>query len=96
MWDTLEVRRVRAIVTGRVQGVSYRATTADEAHRLGVSGWVRNRADGSVELEAEGPPDVIARLLSWCQDGPSLARVSHVAVEELEPTGVSGGFKITR
>jgi acylphosphatase len=94
MWDTAEMRRVRAIVTGRVQGVSYRATTVDEARRLGVTGWVRNRTDGSVELEAEGPPELIGKLLTWCEQGPAMARVSHVAVEELTPTGVGSGFKI--
>ena len=96
MWDTLLVRRVKAIVTGRVQGVSYRATTVDEAQRLGITGWVRNRSDGSVELEAEGSAEVIAKLLAWCEQGPSLARVSHLAVEELAPTGATGSFKITR
>jgi acylphosphatase len=81
------MRRVRAIVTGRVQGVSYRASTADEAQRLGLTGWVRNRADGSVELEAEGEADLVADLLAWCAHGPPAARVSRVAVEELPPAG---------
>jgi acylphosphatase len=81
------MRRVRAIVTGRVQGVSFRASTAWEAQRLGLRGWVRNRADGSVELEAEGDADRVASLLAWCEKGPPAARVSRVAVEELAPAG---------
>ena len=81
------MRRVRAIVTGRVQGVSYRASTADEAQRLGLTGWVRNRMDGSVELEAEGEADRVADLLAWCEHGPPAARVSRVVVEELAPGG---------
>ncbi len=89
------VRRVRAIVSGRVQGVSYRAATADEAQRLGVTGWVRNRRDGTVELEAEGNPEQIAALLAWCEAGPPASRVSGVAVEELGPTGADQAFSIT-
>ena len=81
------MRRVRAIVTGRVQGVSYRASTADEAQRLGLTGWVKNRRDGSVELEAEGDADRVAALLAWCEHGPPAARVSRVVVDELAPAG---------
>jgi acylphosphatase len=79
-----------------VQGVSYRASTADEARRLGVTGWVRNRQDGTVELEAEGDPDKITALLVWCEQGPPAARVARVAVEELAPTGGETRFEITR
>jgi acylphosphatase len=89
------MRRVRAIVTGRVQGVSFRASTAAEARRLGVVGWVKNRADGDVELEAEGPDDRIAALLAWCEHGPPAARVEQVAVEELAPGGGHRGFAVT-
>jgi acylphosphatase len=88
------MRRVRAIVTGRVQGVSFRASTAWEARRLGVTGWVRNRADGSVELEAEGDGERIAALLAWCEKGPPAARVSRVAVEELAPGGDDDDFDV--
>jgi acylphosphatase len=88
------MRRVRAIVTGRVQGVSFRASTAWEARRLGVHGWVRNRTDGSVELEAEGDADRVAALLAWCEKGPPAARVSRVAVDELAPTGVDYDFDV--
>ena len=72
------MRRARAIVSGRVQGVSYpRVDRVDEARRLGVVGWVRNRADGSVELEAEGPDERVAALLAWCEHGPPAARVAR-------------------
>jgi acylphosphatase len=90
------VRRVRAIVSGRVQGVSYRASTVDEARRLGLVGWVKNRVDGTVELEAEGAPDRVAALLAWCNDGPPHARVDRVAVEELAVTGTETAFSVTR
>jgi acylphosphatase len=88
------MRRVRAIISGRVQGVSYRAATADEADRLTLVGWVRNRRDGTVELEAEGSGDQISALLAWCEQGPPAARVSRVAVEELAVTGAETGFVI--
>ena len=90
------MRRVRALVTGRVQGVSYRASTASEARRLRLTGWVRNLADGSVELEAEGPDDVVAQLIDWCHRGPPAARVAAVTVEDVPVTGADIGFAVTR
>lgn len=90
------MRRARAVVTGRVQGVSYRAATASEGRRLGVVGWVRNRSDGSVELEVEGEPAKVAAFLAWCESGPPDARVSAVAVEEQSPTGADAGFTVKR
>jgi acylphosphatase len=83
-------------VTGRVQGVSYRAATASEARRLGVVGWVRNRSDGSVELEVEGSDERVTSLLSWCEHGPPSARVARVAVEEISPTGQDKSFAVLR
>jgi acylphosphatase len=88
-------RRVRAIITGRVQGVSYRANAANEATRLGIVGWVKNREDGSVELEAEGPDEHIAALIKWCEVGPPAALVARVAVEDVVPTRGDTTFAIT-
>lgn len=90
------MRRASAIVTGRVQGVSFRAATASEARRLGVVGWVRNRPDGTVELEVEGPDDRVAALLAWCAHGPPSARVERVDVQELAPTGEDPAFAVVR
>jgi acylphosphatase len=70
--------RVRIFVRGRVQGVWYRGSAREEARRLGLSGWARNRADGSVEILAEGPPAAVDRLVEWCYEGPPLARVRSV------------------
>ena len=75
--------RVRAIITGRVQGVSYRAYTRKEARSHGLVGWVRNREDGSVELEAQDPAAQVAALLAWCEQGPPSARVTGVTSETI-------------
>ena len=83
-------------MTGRVQGVSYRAATASEARRIGVVGWVRNRHDGAVELEVEGTADRVAALLVWCEQGPPAARVERVEVEDLAPTGKERVFSVVR
>ncbi|MDX2086397.1 MAG: acylphosphatase [Kofleriaceae bacterium] len=90
----MSTRRVRAIVSGRVQGVSYRASTAAEARRLGLTGWVKNRPDGSVELEVEGPAELVAQLLAWCDRGPPAAHVAGIAVEDQTPTGAETAFSI--
>jgi acylphosphatase len=87
--------RVRARVTGRVQGVSYRASARAVAGGLGLVGWVRNTRDGSVELEAEGPREQVGELLRWCDRGPTAARVAAVEVTEIEPTGNDASFRVT-
>lgn len=73
--------RVHLVVSGRVQGVSFRACTSDEARRLGVRGWVRNLPDGRVEAEAEGERAAVEALVAWCRHGPPAARVEGVEVE---------------
>jgi acylphosphatase len=85
------VKRVRAIVRGDVQGVGFRAATADEARRQKVAGWVRNLRDGSVEVEAEGTIDGVDGLIRWLRRGPSLARVTAVEIDDsLPPAGLEG------
>ena len=81
-------RRVR--ISGRVQGVFFRDTCRREAASRGVSGWVRNCSDGSVEAWFEGPPDAVASMVSWAGRGPSRAEVSDVSVDDVEPSGASG------
>lgn len=66
------------IVKGRVQGVWYRGSARAEARALGLSGWARNRADGSVEIVVQGPPGKIERFVQWCRRGPAGARVASV------------------
>ncbi|MGE0241665.1 MAG: acylphosphatase [Parvibaculaceae bacterium] len=71
-------RVLHAAITGRVQGVGYRAWTAHEARRLGLVGWVRNRRDGSVEAVFKGHEKAVVRMLSECRRGPAGARVADV------------------
>jgi len=87
-------KRVQVIVRGRVQGVYFRAATQREARRLGLTGWVKNRADGSVELIAEGEEDSIKELTSWANHGPSAARVDSVDVRWRGYTGEYPEFSI--
>ena len=75
------IERARLVVTGRVQGVWYRASMRREAEALGLVGWVRNRADGAVEAEAAGPTNAVDRLVAWARVGPPAARVDAVEVE---------------
>ena len=69
---------LRLEIRGRVQGVGYRAAMADEACRLGLRGWVRNRRDGAVEAVITGPNEAVQRLLQWARRGPPAARVDSV------------------
>lgn len=82
-------------VSGRVQGVYFRATCAQEARRLGLSGWVRNLADGRVELLASGPRRAVMDLVAWCRRGPPEARVTDVQIEWLPPAE-GGNFEVRR
>jgi acylphosphatase len=69
------------IVTGRVQGVGYRDAMRDEAARLGVAGWVRNRRDGTVEALLQGSAPAVEALIQWARRGPPLAHVAKVLVQ---------------
>jgi acylphosphatase len=84
------MRSVRLRITGRVQGVGYRYWAERTAAALGVRGWVRNRGDGSVELQATGEEAAVAALIESCRQGPRAAAVSDVAVEDAEDDGSAG------
>jgi acylphosphatase len=84
------MRTVRLKITGRVQGVGYRVWAEHTALSLGISGWVRNRSDGSVELLATGGDDAVASLIEACRQGPPAAVVSDVAVEDGKDDGSAG------
>lgn len=81
-----ERARVRALVRGRVQGVAFRAATLEQARRLGgLSGWVKNLPDRSVEVMVEGERTAVEALLAWCRRGPPAARVDDVQVTWFAP-----------
>ena len=86
--------RVHAIIEGRVQMVFFRYSTCQEADRLGVMGWVKNRRDGSVEVIAEGPSEAVDELIQWCHHGPSGARVTNVTITDEPYTGEFGSFGV--
>jgi acylphosphatase len=80
-------------VTGRVQGVFFRDACARQARAAGVAGWVRNRADGSVEAWFEGDPQAVEKLVTWCREGSAQARVEGVEIDQDSPAGLEG-FRI--
>jgi len=84
--------RVRAHVwvSGRVQGVAFRAYTVDEAAARGLNGWVRNAPDGRVEAVFEGERTTVEAMVAWCREGPPAARVSSVEVVWEEPKDEAG------
>ncbi|MDX2850479.1 acylphosphatase [Actinacidiphila glaucinigra] len=82
--------RRRVVVTGDVQGVYFRDTCRMTADGTGVAGWVRNRPDGTVEAVFEGPPEAVAEMVAWSQEGSPLSIVDRVEVVEEEPEGLTG------
>jgi acylphosphatase len=85
-----EAVRARVVVRGRVQGVFFRGETRDRARSLGVSGWVSNRPDGTVEAVFEGQREQVESVLGWCRRGPAGAQVEAVEVAWEEPRGEDG------
>lgn len=87
------VTTIQVAITGRVQGVGYRAWTRWKAETLGLSGWVRNRRTGEVEAVFSGPADAVDAMLAACREGPSGSRVT--AIETLgHPPAVTGPFEV--
>lgn len=87
--------RAHVFVSGRVQGVFYRATTREKAAEAGVAGWVRNLDDGRVEAVFEGAEDAVESMVEWCHEGSPRARVEDVEVEYGEPEGLEA-FQVRR
>lgn len=85
----------RIKISGRVQGVFFRATTKETADRLGIKGWARNEKDSSVLIEAEGAEHQMKIFVDWCHQGPRFAQVEQVALEEKAPEGYQD-FSIKR
>jgi len=87
-------KQVHLVVQGRVQGVYFRASTQQEAQRLGVRGWVKNRPDGNVEILAQASEEVLKEFVAWTHRGPSSARVDHVQQLWSDATGHFDLFQI--
>lgn len=92
--QSMALKQLHMVVRGRVQGVYFRASAQREARRLGVCGWVRNRADGSLEIVAEGEEAAVRDLHGWAQKGPSAARVDRVDTRWRSYVGEYADFRI--
>lgn len=89
------MQRLHGIVHGRVQGVGFRHATTVTAYELGLSGWVRNLPDGTVEVMAEGDQATLSQLALWLHEGPPGSRVDSVLIAWGEATGEFRGFAVT-
>lgn len=90
----MEQIRAHVFIKGRVQGVFYRAWTKDEASNLGLSGWVRNLADGRVEAVFEGSKKNVKKMISECKKGSNIANVEHIDVNWEKATGEFKKFRV--
>ena len=86
--------RVRASIVGRVQGVFFRMETQKAATRYGVSGWVKNKIDGTVEALFEGDRDKVNAVLDWCKQGPPLSAVEKLTITDEEYRGEFTNFEV--
>lgn len=88
------MKRVALTAHGRVQGVYYRASTEQQARELGLTGWVRNLPDGSVEAQLQGSERDVDALVRWAHDGPPAARVDRVDVHDIDPVEGDSRFEV--
>ena len=89
-----ENARVHIVVSGRVQGVLYRAGARQKARELGLAGWAHNLIDGKVELVAEGEKEKVMEFAEWCRQGPPLAKVENVEIEYEDSKGDLEDFEV--
>ncbi len=87
-------RRVQVIISGRVQGVGFRASCQRQAVSLGLTGWVRNRWDGAVEALFEGDAAAVDAMVAWCWQGPAMADVANVEIASLPEAPAERGFQV--
>ena len=90
----MAIKRQHLIISGRVQGVSYRASACEMANRLAINGWVRNLPDGQVEMLIQGEDLHVDQMIQWAQQGPRFADVSNVVVTEHSPADDFNSFSI--
>lgn len=87
------MRSVRVTISGRVQGVFFRASCAELARDLGLAGSVRNLRDGRLSATFQGPDEAVERMLAWCREGPPAARVDALEIEDV-PASDATGFRV--
>ena len=87
-------KRVHVVISGRVQGLAFRASCQRQAVTLDVRGWVRNRWDGAVEALFEGAPAAVDAMVAWCYDGPPMAHVTSVEVSVPADAPPERGFRV--
>ncbi len=87
------MKRLHIFVSGRVQGVFFRANTVKVANKLGIKGWVKNLSDGRVEIVAEGSEEKLREFVEWLKKGPMLAKVTDLIIEEQTPTNEFKNFE---
>lgn len=88
------IKQVRILVTGRVQGVYFRAFTQKKANKLNICGYAKNLPDGRVEIIASASEEAVAQLITWCHKGPITAKVLNVETEDIELIEIPVGFTI--
>jgi acylphosphatase len=88
--------QVHVVISGRVQGVWYRASTRQKAEELGLTGWVKNTADGNVEAVFEGDESTVHKMIAWCRVGPPLAKVADVKIIQKRVDEEFTGFAVLR
>ncbi len=86
--------QIKADIYGKVQGVFFRASTKETADRLGVTGWVKNMADGSVQALFKAPDHVMDQMLEWCRKGPASARVDKLVTQKIQDNTDFTDFKV--
>jgi acylphosphatase len=86
--------QLRILVSGKVQGVFFRASAKQAANKLSITGWVRNLHTGQVEINAAGESKAIEQFINWCNHGPKFARVEKVVTEPLQATVENESFEI--
>ena len=84
----------RLLISGRVQGVFFRASTRETAKALGVKGYARNLPDGRVEVIAEAPSEVMEKFIAWCHQGPEAAEITAVSISDIQDAGPFSDFAI--
>ena len=85
---------LHVIISGRVQGVWFRASTKQQAEKLGLTGWVKNTDNGQVEAVFEGEDEKLDEIINWCHKGPSLSKVEKVDIKKQKPTNAFDDFSI--